>query len=67
MEDIPLALAYDDVLLVPGASSVQPAGVSLATRLTREIRLAIPIVNAAASASSTRASRSPSRSRASCG
>jgi len=41
------ALTFDDVLLVPAASSVLPAGVSTATRLTRTITLGIPLVSAA--------------------
>jgi IMP dehydrogenase len=40
-------LTFDDVLLVPAESSVLPADVSIRTRLTREIELAIPIVSAA--------------------
>ena len=41
------ALTFDDVLLVPAHSSVLPKDVSLATRLTREIQLNIPLVSAA--------------------
>ncbi|MFY9288354.1 MAG: IMP dehydrogenase [Alphaproteobacteria bacterium] len=41
------ALTFDDVLLVPAASSVLPADVSTATRLTRTINLGIPLVSAA--------------------
>ncbi len=41
------ALTFDDVLLVPAHSSVLPKDVSLATRLTREIELNIPLVSAA--------------------
>jgi IMP dehydrogenase len=40
-------LTFDDVLLQPAASEVLPNDVSTATRLTREIELAIPIVSAA--------------------
>ena len=40
-------LTFDDVLLVPAHSEVLPNDVSTATRLTRSIRLAIPIVSAA--------------------
>jgi IMP dehydrogenase len=40
-------LTFDDVLLVPGESSVLPATVSTATRLTPGIELAIPVVSAA--------------------
>src|SRR5881227_3504148 len=40
-------LTFDDVLLVPAESAVLPNEVSTATRLTRTIRLEIPIVSAA--------------------
>ena len=40
-------LTFDDVLLVPAESSVLPAEVSTASRLTPRIELAIPIVSAA--------------------
>src|SRR5439155_22926966 len=40
-------LTFDDVLLVPASSQVLPNDVSAATRLTREITLAIPLVSAA--------------------
>lgn len=43
----PLALTFDDVLLVPGRSAVHPAQVDVACRLTRSIRLNIPILSAA--------------------
>src|SRR6202012_4788731 len=38
------ALTFDDVLLVPAASSVLPAEVQTATRLTRNITLGIPLL-----------------------
>ena len=41
------ALTFDDVLLTPGYSEVVASGVSLRTRLTREIELNIPLVSAA--------------------
>ena len=41
------ALTFDDVLLVPAHSAVLPKDVSVATRLTRGIRLHIPLVSAA--------------------
>ncbi|MDX2027329.1 MAG: IMP dehydrogenase [Alphaproteobacteria bacterium] len=47
MADFREALTFDDVLLVPAASSVLPADVSTATRLTRDITLGIPLVSAA--------------------
>ncbi len=45
--DIPPAYTFDDVLLVPSASEVLPAEVSLHTRLTRSIRLNAPLISAA--------------------
>jgi IMP dehydrogenase len=44
---IPEYLTFDDVLMKPGASSVLPAEVSTATRLTRAIPLSIPLISAA--------------------
>ncbi len=41
------ALTFDDVLLVPAYSEVLPRDTSLATRLTRNISLNIPLVSAA--------------------
>ena len=41
------ALTFDDVLLVPAHSAVLPRDVDLSTRLTRDIRLNLPIVSAA--------------------
>jgi IMP dehydrogenase len=41
------ALTFDDVLLVPAHSNILPREVSLATQLTRSIRLNIPLVSAA--------------------
>lgn len=40
-------LTFDDVLLVPGASEVQPHEVETKTHLTKEITLNIPIMSAA--------------------
>jgi len=40
-------LTYDDVLLIPGYSRVLPAQVEVKTRLTRSIRLNIPLVSSA--------------------
>ena len=37
------AITYDDVLLIPGKSSVLPRDVDVSTRLSRTIRLNIPI------------------------
>ncbi|MDX5930078.1 IMP dehydrogenase [Acidiphilium acidophilum] len=41
------AFAFDDVLLVPAYSEVLPSAVSTETRLTRSIRLNIPLISAA--------------------
>ncbi len=41
------ALAFDDVLLTPGYSSVLPADADIRTRLTRSISLNLPILSAA--------------------
>ncbi|MBB1472015.1 MULTISPECIES: IMP dehydrogenase [unclassified Luteimonas] len=41
------ALTYDDISLVPAHSIVLPKDVTLATRLTRTLRLNMPIVSAA--------------------
>ncbi len=45
--EFPLALAYDDVLLLPAYSEVLPSEVDVSTYLTPQIRLNIPIVSAA--------------------
>ena len=44
---IPYAYTFDDVLLMPGASSVLPSEVDLTTRLTRRISLNIPLLSSA--------------------
>jgi len=46
-EAIPLALTFDDVLLRPARSAVLPTAANTETRVTREIRLKIPIVASA--------------------
>lgn len=43
----PLALSYDDVLLVPQRSEVLPKDVNVSTRFSRSINLNIPLVSAA--------------------
>jgi len=43
----PTALTFDDVLLVPWHSQVLPNQVDVATRITRNIRVHVPIVSAA--------------------
>ena len=47
MNDIPEALTFDDVLLVPAKSEVLPAEADTRTRLTRSIELGIPLLSAA--------------------
>jgi IMP dehydrogenase len=47
MRVIHKALTFDDVLLVPAHSIILPRDVSLATRVSRNIRLNIPLVSAA--------------------
>src|ERR1051326_854513 len=44
---IDLGLTFDDVLLRPARSDVHPNFVDVSTRLTRDIRLNIPIISAA--------------------
>src|SRR5215510_16529869 len=46
-EQLQTALTFDDVLLVPQHSTVLPAQVDISTRLTRKIRLNVPLVSAA--------------------
>jgi IMP dehydrogenase len=45
--DSGLALTFDDVLLVPGASEVMPGDVSVVSRVTKSIGVNIPIISAA--------------------
>src|SRR5688572_26119822 len=45
--EIPEGLTFDDVLLIPAASEIAPKDADTTTQLTREIRLAIPLVSAA--------------------
>ncbi|MBF0421391.1 MAG: IMP dehydrogenase [Magnetococcales bacterium] len=47
MKILKTALTFDDVLLVPAYSEILPRDVDLATRLTREINLSIPLISAA--------------------
>ena len=46
-QNIPEALTFDDVLLLPGASDVQPAEVETSTHLTQTISMNIPMLSAA--------------------
>src|SRR5439155_15256875 len=45
--DLPLALTFDDVLLVPRFSDVLPKDADTATSLGRGVHLAVPLVAAA--------------------
>src|SRR2546421_4830417 len=45
--NLPLALTFDDVLLLPAESDVRPRQVDVSAQLTRNLRLQIPIVSAA--------------------
>ena len=46
-KNITEGLTFDDILLIPGKSSVLPRDVDLTTYLTPEIKLNIPIISAA--------------------
>jgi len=45
--DSGMALTFDDVLLVPGPSEVMPGQVDVGTKLTKSIRLNIPLLSSA--------------------
>ena len=45
--ELATALTFDDILLVPRHSEVVPTMVDISTRLTRNIRLAVPLLSAA--------------------
>ena len=45
--DIPEALTFDDILLVPAASKILPSQADLHTRVTRTLELGIPLLSAA--------------------
>jgi IMP dehydrogenase len=47
ISDLPTALTFDDVLLVPRHSTVVPSQVDVTTRLTRNVRLNVPLASAA--------------------
>ena len=40
-------LTFDDVLLIPGESNVQPKDVDISTYLTKKIKLNTPLMTAA--------------------
>lgn len=46
-QNIPEALTFDDVLLVPAASNIHPADANTKTQLTKTISLNIPLLSAA--------------------
>ncbi|MFN6202486.1 MAG: IMP dehydrogenase [Acidobacteriota bacterium] len=46
-DNLPEALTFDDVLLVPAYSDVLPTETDTTTRLTRRIRLNIPVISSA--------------------
>jgi IMP dehydrogenase len=45
--DSGVALTFDDVLLVPGASEILPSAADVATNVTKSIRLNIPVLSSA--------------------
>jgi len=47
LDDTPLALTFDDVLLVPAHSTLLPRDADLRTRLARDITLGTPVVSSA--------------------
>jgi IMP dehydrogenase len=47
MDSLPLGLTFDDVLLLPAESDVVPGAVDTATRLTRHVRLQVPLASSA--------------------
>ncbi len=47
LPDPPLALTFDDVLLVPGHSTLLPRDADITTHLTRSLLLNVPILSAA--------------------
>lgn len=47
LEELALALTYDDVRLRTGYSEVMPADVSLETKFSRQVSLRVPLVSAA--------------------
>ncbi|MDA8091735.1 MAG: IMP dehydrogenase [Nitrospiraceae bacterium] len=47
IEDIPIGLTFDDVLLLPARSEILPGEVDVSTNLTRNIRINVPILTSA--------------------
>jgi IMP dehydrogenase len=46
-DDVKVGLTFDDVLLVPAKSKVLPKDVDVSTRLTKNLRINIPLISAA--------------------
>ena len=44
-QNFPLALTFDDILLVPGYSDFSRDEIDLTTRLTKKIKLKTPIIS----------------------
>ncbi|HEY6932763.1 MAG TPA: IMP dehydrogenase [Marmoricola sp.] len=44
---LPLGLTYDDVLLLPGESDLDPSEIDTTSRITRDISLRVPLLSAA--------------------
>ncbi len=47
IKEIPIYITFDDILILPNYSEILPEEVDLTTRLTRNIKLNIPIISAA--------------------
>jgi IMP dehydrogenase len=47
LDDPPLALTFDDVLLLPGHSTILPRDADVRTRLCRDIHLNVPLLSSA--------------------
>ncbi len=47
LRNAPLALTFDDVLILPSESKIEPGDVDISTRISRNIELNIPILSAA--------------------
>jgi IMP dehydrogenase len=45
--DLGLALTFDDVLVVPAASEIMPGQADVSTRITRSVKLNIPVISSA--------------------
>ena len=47
MKNLTEALTFDDVLIVPAKSSFKPSEANLSTKLTKNIKLNVPLISAA--------------------